>query len=95
MAALQFGLIKQRKRKSSRCRTGRRFPMKRLLISAFAAIALLAAATTMLRSHTPSADHPVAAASVMSLQGPGTPDVNKLPIEDFDDQSLVFSKTSR
>lgn len=67
--------------------------MKRLMISAFAATALLAAATTMLRSHTPSADRPVAA--VMSLQGPGTPDVNKLPIEDFEDQSLVFSRATR
>jgi hypothetical protein len=69
--------------------------MKRLMISGFAAIALLAAATTMLWSHTPTTDGPVAAASVMSLQGPGTPDVNKLPIEDFDDQSLVFSRTTR
>jgi hypothetical protein len=95
MAALQFGLFKWRKRKSLRSRTGRRFPMKRLMISAFAAIALLAAATTMLRSHTPSADRPVAAAGMMTLQGLGTPDVNKLPIEDFEDQSLVFSKTTR
>jgi hypothetical protein len=30
--------------------------MKRLTISGFAAIALFAAATTMLRPHTPSAD---------------------------------------
>jgi hypothetical protein len=55
--------------------------MKRLMISAFAAIALLAAATTTLRSHTPSPDRAVAA--VMSLRDPGTPDVNKLPIKDL------------
>ena len=66
----------------------------RLMISAFAAIALLAAATTMLRSHAPSADRPAASAGVM--QGLHTTTaVNKLPIEDFDDQSLVFSKARR
>jgi hypothetical protein len=47
--------------------------MKRLMISAFAAIALRANATTMLRSHTPSTDRPVPAASVMSLQGRACP----------------------
>ena len=67
--------------------------MKRLMISAFAAIALLAAATTMLLSHAPSATR---AAGMASLQGlHTTPDVNELPIEDYDDQSLVFSKTTR
>ena len=70
--------------------------MKRLMISAFAAVALLAAATTMLRSHAPSADRPAGSAGMMSLQGFHTAtDVNKLPIEDFDDQSLVYSKTTR
>ena len=65
--------------------------MKRLMISAFAAIALLAAATTMLRSHAPSADYP--AGVVQGLHA--TTDVNKLPIEDYDDQSLVYSKARR
>jgi hypothetical protein len=69
--------------------------MKRLMISALAAIALLTAATTMLRSQGPSADHSLAAAAMTSLQRPGMPDVNKLPVEDIDDQSLVFSKTAR
>ena len=64
--------------------------MKRLMISAIAAIALLAAATSMLRSHSPRP------AGMMSLQElHTTTDVNKLPIEDVDDQSLVFSKTRR
>jgi hypothetical protein len=66
--------------------------MKRLIISAISAIALLAAATSMLRSHSPSAARPAG----MSLQElHTTTDVNKLPIEDVDDQSLVFSKTRR
>jgi hypothetical protein len=70
--------------------------MKRLMISAFAAVALLAAATTMLRSHTPSADRPARSTSTMSLQDfHAATDVNKLPIEDFEDQSLVYSNTVR
>jgi hypothetical protein len=70
--------------------------MKRLMISAFAAVALLAAATTMLWSHSPSNARSVKAADAMSLQElHNAANVNKLPIEDFDDQSLVFSKTTR
>jgi hypothetical protein len=64
--------------------------MKRLMTSAIAAIALLAAATSMLRSHSPSAGRP---SSMMSLQElHKTTEVNKLPIENVDDQSLVYSK---
>lgn len=69
--------------------------MKRLMISAFAAVALLAAATTMLRSHTPSVDRPVGNSGPLSSQELQTAvAVNKLPIEDFEDQSLVFSKAA-
>ena len=67
--------------------------MKRLMISAVAAIALLAAATSMLRSHSPTAGRPSGMMSLQELHA--TTDVNKLPIEDVDDQSLVFSKTRR
>ncbi len=67
--------------------------MKRLMISAAAAIALLAAATSMLRSQSPSAGRPAGMMSLQELHT--TTDVNKLPIEDVDDQSLVFSKTRR
>jgi hypothetical protein len=70
--------------------------MKLLMISGFAAVALVAAATTMPRSHSPSIDRPVGLAGMMSLQefhtGAG---VNKLPIEDFEDQSLVFSTVTK
>jgi hypothetical protein len=68
--------------------------MKRLIISAFAAIALFAAATTMLRSHTPAAGRAAGSSDAMSVQQlHSAPGVNKLPIEEFDDQSLVFSRT--
>lgn len=67
--------------------------MKRLMISAIAAIALLAAATGMPRSHSPSADRPAGMVSLQDLHA--TTDVNKLPIDDIDDQWLVYSKTRR
>jgi LPS O-antigen subunit length determinant protein (WzzB/FepE family) len=68
--------------------------MKRLIISAFAAFALIAAATTMLRSHTAATDRAVGSADAMSLQQlHSAPGVNKLPIEEYEDQSLVFSRT--
>ena len=63
--------------------------MKRLMISGLAAVALLAAATTMLRSHSPSTDHPVATADTTSP--PAAAGANKLPIEEFEDMSLVHS----
>jgi hypothetical protein len=68
--------------------------MKRLMISAFAAIALFAAATTMLRSHTPATSRAAGSSDAMALQQlHSAAGVNKLPIEEFEDQSLVFSKT--
>lgn len=63
--------------------------MKRVLVSGFAAIALLAAATTMLRSHSASTDHSVTVAKMSSVQPAGA--ANKLPIEEFEDMSLVYS----
>ncbi len=70
--------------------------MKRLIISAFVAVALFAAATTMLRSHTPAAGRAIGSADAMSLRELHTaPDVNKLPIEEFEDQSLVYSRTKQ
>ena len=70
--------------------------MKLLMISGFAAVALIAAATTMLRSHSPSSDRPVGAADMASLQqsriATGS---NKLPTENFEDMSLVFSTVAK
>ena len=66
--------------------------MKRLMISAFAVVALLAAATTVLQSHSSATRFSAGTAGMMSLQElHATAGVNKLPIEDFEDQSLVYS----
>jgi hypothetical protein len=65
--------------------------MKLLMISAFAAVALLATATTM-RSRSASTDGPVRPAGMPSLlELQSAIDVSKLPTEDVDDQSLVYS----
>jgi hypothetical protein len=61
-------------------------------ITGFVAIALLAAATTAatMRSPSPSTDRLIAPASMMAFKELRV-DVNKLPTDDFDDQSLVYS----
>ena len=64
--------------------------MKHLMIRGFAAIALFAAATAMLRS--PSTQLTAGIAAMPSLRELHTAaDVNKLPIEEFEDMSLVYS----
>ena len=65
--------------------------MRRLMISAFAVVAFFAAATTVLRSHSSATNFAVGSAGAMSVQELHGIDVNKLPIEDFEDQSLVYS----
>jgi hypothetical protein len=62
-------------------------------ITGFVAIALLAVATTAatIRSPSPSTDRLIAPASMTSFKDLRV-DVNKLPTDDFDDQSLVYSK---
>jgi hypothetical protein len=70
--------------------------MKRRTITGFVAVALLAAATTTaatMRSRSPSA---VLAAGMMSLQDlhPAAV-INKLPIENFEDMSLVYSTATK
>ena len=68
--------------------------MKRLMICAFAAVALLAAATVMLRS--PPTELSAATAAMPSLQELHTAaDVNKLPTEDFEDMSLVNPRVTK
>jgi hypothetical protein len=70
--------------------------MKRLMISGLAAVALLAAAATMLRSHSPSTDRTVGTTGMASSQqsriATGS---DKLPIENFEDMSLVFSTAAK
>lgn len=66
--------------------------MKRLLISGFVAVALLAVATTF-RSHPIiSAERSTVTTGVsLSKKSPAAAGVTRLPIEDFEDMSLVFS----
>jgi hypothetical protein len=66
---------------------------KHRTITGFVAIALLAAAATAatMRPHSSSADRAITSAG-MPLLNDLTVDINKLPIEDFDDQSVVYSK---
>jgi len=64
--------------------------MKRLLNFAFAFVALLAVATTVLRSHSSATNFSAGTAGMMSVQELGAGS-NNLPIEEFEDQSLVFS----
>lgn len=68
------------------------FSMKRLLISGFVAVALLAVATT-LRSHSIiSAESPtVTTGAALSKKSPAAAGATTLPIEEFEDMSLVYS----
>jgi hypothetical protein len=66
--------------------------MKRVLNSALVVVALLIAATAVLRSHPSETKFSVSSAGMMSLQEIGAAaGLNKMPIEEFEDQSLVYS----
>jgi hypothetical protein len=68
--------------------------MKRLMIGAFAAVALFATATAMLQSR--STELSAGTAAMPSLQELHTAaGVNKLPIEEFEDMSLVYPTKTR
>ncbi len=68
--------------------------MKGMMISGFTAVALLAIITAALWSHSSPAGRNAGSMGAVSLQGvQNATDVNKLPIEEFDDQSMVYSKT--
>jgi len=69
--------------------------MKRLLISGFVAVALLAVATTM-RSYSISSDRSlVTTGAALSKKSPAAAGVTRLPIEEFEDMSLVFSTPTK
>jgi hypothetical protein len=72
------------------------FSMKRLLISGFVAVALLAVATTF-RSHSISSAEPstVTTGAVLSKKSPAAAGVTRLPTEEFEDMSLVFSAPAK
>ena len=64
--------------------------MKRLMISAFAAVALLAAVATM-HSQPSSVDISLESAAMPSLLELHTAaGVDKLPLQEMEDQSLIF-----
>jgi hypothetical protein len=66
---------------------------KHRTITGFAAVALLAAVATAatMRAYSQSTDRSIGPAGLTSFKD-FSADVNKLPNDDYDDQSLVFSK---
>lgn len=68
--------------------------MNRLMISGFVAVALLAAAITMLPSHSLLGYRAAGNTGTTSSQHASTV-ASKLPIEEFEDMSLVFSAPPR
>jgi hypothetical protein len=70
--------------------------MKLLVISAFSAVVFFTAAAIMLWSQSPSIARPVGPVGMMSLQElHAAAGVSKLPIDDFEDQSLVYSTVTK
>jgi hypothetical protein len=70
--------------------------VNRLMISGFVAVALLAAAITMLPSHSLLGYRATATTgTASSQQRQAATVVNKLPIEEFEDMSLVFSASPK
>ncbi|MBR0714683.1 hypothetical protein [Bradyrhizobium liaoningense] len=66
--------------------------MKRLMISGLVSAALLAIATGAMRSHS----HPDGGTvGLVSRDGTSTTQANQLPVQDFDDRSLVFPRDVR
>jgi hypothetical protein len=65
--------------------------MKRLFNSAFVVAALLIAATAMLRSQPAPTKFSAATAGMMPVQETGGAAGLKLPTEEFEDLSLVYS----
>ena len=65
--------------------------MKLLVISALAAVTLLAGATGMLRTHT-GATHVKTAGMPLMRDMQSAAGGDRLPVEDFDDRSLVFPR---
>lgn len=68
----------------------------KLLISGFVAVALLAVATT-LRSHSIiSAERStVTTGAALSKKSPAAAGVTRLPLEEFEDMSMVFSAPAK
>jgi hypothetical protein len=68
--------------------------MMRMMVIAFAVIALMVVASTMLRSHVPAIE--LSAAAMPSLQElHSMAGVDKLPVQDVDDQALVYTSATK
>ena len=66
--------------------------MTRLMTSVLAVVALLAAATTVLRSHCPTTNGVGRAGMPTLHEFQGAAGTDKLPIENFEDRSLVYPR---
>jgi hypothetical protein len=67
--------------------------MNHLMMSVVVAVVLVATAATVLRSHAPSTGHTV---GVVSSKAPPTPaGASKLPTEEYEDMSLIYSSKDR
>jgi hypothetical protein len=69
--------------------------MKRLFMLGLVAGALAAAATGVLKSHPSPSSSTVGLASATVAQQSGSAAHANLPVEDFDDRSLVFPRETR
>ena len=73
----------------------RKVPMKGLMISAFAAVALLAAVAAM-HSRPSSVDISLGSAAMPSLlELHATAGLDKLPLQEMEDQSLIFPTVAK
>lgn len=67
--------------------------MKRQMVSGLIALAFIAVATSMLRSHSSPANGTVGAAGMLPLQElQSAVRPNDLAVDDFEDRSLVFPR---
>lgn len=70
--------------------------MTRLMISAIASVALLAAATSMLQSHSLPTNGGVRTAGMPTVQELQTAaGAERLPVQDFEDRSLVYPRETK
>jgi hypothetical protein len=68
----------------------------KLLISGFVAVALLAVATTLRSHYIISAERPTVTTGVaLSKKSPAAAGVTRLPLEDFEDMSMVYSAPAK
>jgi hypothetical protein len=65
--------------------------MKQMMITTFAAVSLIAAATTALRLNSPFAVGPTGTTSLQERHSAA----GVLPIEDFEDMSLVYATATK